>query len=137
SSAPVTYAAAQIRDVSRRAASALSGKHDDPERTQATAAVKEVFDIAARIAGLADADVVWVSDSEFRGRAVWVAPLNVSGLLRSEVFGETPTVLTSATLVLGGDFSSFAGSVGLSRSDEVADDVAPDELEPLSWRGLD
>lgn len=136
-SAPVTYAAAQIRDVSRRAASALSGKHDDPDRTQATAAVKEVFDVAARIAGLADADVVWVSDSEFRGRAVWVAPLNVSGLLRSEVFGETPTVLTSATLVLGGDFSSFAGSVGLSRSDEVAQDSDPDDLEPLSWCGLD
>ncbi|MCC2593124.1 ATP-dependent DNA helicase [Tessaracoccus sp. OS52] len=136
-SAPVTYAAAQIRDVSRRVVSALSGKHDDPERTQASAAVQEVFDISARIAALADADVVWVSDSDVRGRTVWVAPLNVAGLLREQVFGETPTICTSATLVLGGDFSAFAASVGLSRRDEVAETESDPEVSPLSWRGLD
>lgn len=136
-SAAVPTAAAQIRDVARKVVSALGGQHNEPERTQASAAVKEVFEVAGRIAAMADADVVWVSDSEFRGSAVWVAPLDVSGLLRSQVFGETTTIATSATLVLGGEFAPFARSIGLGRSDEVPESDTPVEDNPLAWRGID
>ena len=96
-SAPLPYAAAQLRDVARRVVSALGKSTDDPDRQQAAAAVREVFDVAERIAALDEADVVWVTHSDIMGRAAFVAPLNVSGLLRSQVFAETPTVLTSAT----------------------------------------
>nr|HMQ67212.1 ATP-dependent DNA helicase [Arachnia sp.] len=134
-SAPLPYAAAQLRDVARRVVSALGKSTDDPDRQQAAAAVREVFDVAERLAALDEADVVWVTHSDIMGRAAYVAPLNVSGLLRSQVFAETPTVLTSATLTLGGEFEPAAAAVGLSRADKVEGDAEP--RDEFSWRGLD
>lgn len=134
-SAPLPYAAAQLRDVARRVVSALGKSTDDPDRQQAAAAVREVFDVAERLAALDEADVVWVTHSDIMGRAAYVAPLNVSGLLRSQVFAETPTVLTSATLTLGGEFEPAAAAVGLGRADKVEGDAEP--RDEFSWRGLD
>ena len=134
-SAPLPYAAAQLRDVARRVVSALGKSTDDPDRQQAAAAVREVFDVAERIAALDEADVVWVTHSDIMGRAAYVAPLNVSGLLRSQVFAETPTVLTSATLTLGGEFEPAAAAVGLGKADRVDGEEEP--RDEFSWRGLD
>lgn len=136
-SAPLPYAAAQVRDLARRSISALGGSHNDNERTQASAAVKEIFDVAGRIAALADADVVWVSESEVRGRTAYVAPLNVAGLLRSEVFADKTAVCASATLNLGGNFDAFATSVGLHTSERVDDGQDAPEDDSLAWRALD
>lgn len=116
-SAGIVYAAATVRDISRKVASSLGSNKDDADRVQALGAVRDLFDIADRVASLSDADVVWVSESEFTGRAVHVAPLNVAGLLRNQIFAETPTVLTSATLSLGGNFDAVARSVGLEPSE--------------------
>lgn len=134
-SAPLTYAAAQLRDVARRVVSALGKVTDDAERTQAASAVREVFDIAERVAKLSEADVVWVTESEVFGRAAYVAPLNVAGLLRDQVFAETPTVLTSATLELGGSFEAAASSVGLAYGDRLGDGGEP--ADGFAWRGID
>ena len=60
----------------------------EPERRQAAAAVKEVFDIAERMAAMSEHDVVWVAERERDGRDVRVAPLSVAGLMRSRVFGQ-------------------------------------------------
>lgn len=135
-SAPLTYATAQIRDVTRRVITELNRVKDDPERTQAASAVKEIFDIAERIAALAEADVVWVSQSESRGRMAHVAPLSVAGLLRDQIFGEKPTICTSATLELGGDFAPFARGIGLRSEDRLEDPEAEAEDE-FAWRSLD
>lgn len=134
--APLPYAAAQIRDISRRVVSTLSQVKDDPERTQASSAVREVLDIAERIAAVAEADVVWISDSPGRGRMAHVAPLSVAGLLRNQVFGERPTVCTSATLELGGDFAAFARDVGLQVSDRLPD-LTSEPRSQFDWRSLD
>lgn len=134
-SAPLPYAAAQIRDVSRKVVSALGKATDDPERQQAASAVKEIFDVAERIAALAEADVVWVTSSDIMGRAAYVAPLNVAGLLRNQVFAETSTVLTSATLSLGGSFEPAAAAVGLRAADRIDQGAEPDDS--FAWRGLD
>ena len=104
-----------VRNAARTAVSTLTSGEDkgDTERRQAAAAVREVFDIAERMAGLAEHDVVWVADRERLGREVRVAPLTVAGLMRSAVFGSRTVVLTSATLKLGGEFTPLAASVGL------------------------
>jgi ATP-dependent DNA helicase DinG len=68
--------------------------------------------------------------------------------MRTRVFGERTTVLTSATLKLGGDFTPIAASVGLKEDERLnlvhpAQGPEPDgpvsesELEAVSWRGLD
>lgn len=154
-----------VRNAARAAFSALSGGDEkaDADKRQVAAAVKEIFDIAERLAALSDRDVVWVADRERFGREARVAPLSVAGLMRSQVFGERTTVLTSATLKLGGDFTGLAASVGLraaERDDVVATDSADPahlaeeagvtgsaavtgepidvvEDEPEPWRGLD
>jgi ATP-dependent DNA helicase DinG len=149
---PLVAACRQISAVTRRVITALAGGEDrgDPERRQAGAAVKEVFDIAERMAALAATDVVWVADSDRYGREARVAPLSVAGLLRDRVFGTRTAVLTSATLKLGGDFDGVASSLGLrpgdrltapARPEPAADDLgtAPDEgqTDAQPWRGLD
>ena len=114
-----------VRNAARAAFSALSGGDEkaDAEKRQTAAAVKEIFDIAERLAELSDHDVVWVADRERFGREARVAPLSVAALMRSQVFGERTTVLTSATLKLGGDFTGIAASVGLRAVER--DDTAP------------
>jgi ATP-dependent DNA helicase DinG len=93
------------------------------------------------MAALNDQDVIWVADRERSGREARVAPLSVAGLMRSRVFGEHTTVLTSATLKLGGDFGGVAGSVGLRDDERLREgDPVPelgegDEQQP--WRGID
>ncbi len=128
------------RDVARRVVTALGGD-DDAERKQAGAAAKEIFDVASDMAAMRDSDVLWVSERERFGRWLVLAPLDVAGLLRERVFSATPTVLTSATLKLGGDFTGVAASVGLRRSEQVIDGRLPagaeENEDALTWTGLD
>jgi len=49
-----------------------------------------------------------------------VAPLAVAGLLRERLFGTCTTVLTSATLTLGGTFDAMARLWGLPVSPSPA-----------------
>jgi ATP-dependent DNA helicase DinG len=62
-------------------------------------------------------DVVWLakSYSEDRRRppTLHVAPISVGGLLRASLFGTRTTILTSATLALGGSFEPLARQWGL------------------------
>ncbi|MDO5682849.1 MAG: ATP-dependent DNA helicase [Propionibacteriaceae bacterium] len=141
--APVVRAFQQVRDVSRKVVSALGGKEASNEERQAQAAVKEVFDVAERMAALNDVDVVYVAERERMGREARVAPLSVAGLMRERVLKQVTTVLTSATLRIGGDFESAAGAVGLRREErrdrpEMTEDASEsEEGDALTWRGID
>jgi ATP-dependent DNA helicase DinG len=139
-----------VRNAARALVSSLtSGEAQSPDRRQAAAAVKEIFDIAERMSALDNHDVVWVADRERFGREARVSPLSVAGLMRGSVFGEQTTVLTSATLKIGGDFTQTATSVGLKESErltsgELSTNLGPDEAssdqredEAVPWYGLD
>ncbi|WP_316668704.1 ATP-dependent DNA helicase [uncultured Propionibacterium sp.] len=141
-------AVGRVRDAARRAAGQLgrsgSGSQAEPERSAAAAAAREVFETAERMAAMTDADVVWISEREHSGRWLNVAPLSVAGLLRSAVLARATTVLTSATLALGGSFEAMAGRVGLRAAERLGEDERPDrgasEDDPgawLPWRGVD
>ncbi len=143
----MTQAFSTVRDVTRKAVSALAGAKGapqvDPEKSQATAGMKEVFDIAERMAKLHPMDVVWTSERERYGRWAHVAPLSVAHLMRDQVLAQHTTVLASATLKLGGDFTSIASQVGLRKADQVAiEDLASVDLDQIAegsqpWLGLD
>ena len=141
--AQVIQTCAVLRDLARVAVSQL-GRNDedsrepvDAERAQAQAAMREVFETAERMVGLAAADVVWVSESEKGYRSIHVAPLSVGGLLRENVFAQSTTILTSATLCIGGNFLAIARDVGLSPLEQIEGD-APEILETqMGWRGVD
>ncbi len=135
--APVVRAFEQLRDVTRKVVSAMGGKESDNEERQAQAAVKEVFDVAERMAALGDFDVVYVAERDRMGREVRVAPLSVAGLMREKVLNHVTTILTSATLRIGGDFEVAAGNVGLRREERRELPSPPAEDEELTWRGID
>ncbi|MEU4396289.1 ATP-dependent DNA helicase [Kribbella sp. NPDC023855] len=145
----VLEAAALVRDAARSVYSDLNKKSDDKDddpdgaKRQSKGAVKEIFDVAERVAALSDLDVVWLVDRDRFGRELRIAPLTVAGLLRELVLKDRTVILTSATLTLGGDFDAIARQVGLRPADklEPADEMpsvdTDSETAPLPWRGLD
>lgn len=126
--ASAIIAAKTTRKVLRDLVSALGnspGADVAPERIQVAGLADEILGVVTRISDLSVNDVVWVSDSERFGSSLNVAPLSVAGLIRENIFAQTATILTSATLTIGGDFNAIAGTIGLKVNDEMA------------WRGLD
>jgi ATP-dependent DNA helicase DinG len=129
-----------LRDVASAARSAIDSTSDAKAaaaRAEAAAALSEISDTASRILtsftpAIPDrTDVVWLEEEDNHGsqRAVLrVAPLSIADLLRTPVFSRSTTVLTSATLTIGGTFDAMAAAWGLTGSDAE---------EYPRWRGLD
>ncbi|MCX6400798.1 MAG: ATP-dependent DNA helicase [Propionibacteriales bacterium] len=146
-------ALALVRDAARACVSAFpkadSGSEPDPAFTQAKGMVQEVFATAERMAAGSEADVLWRTEGTDRiPPTLCVAPLQVWGPMRDKLLADNTVVLTSATLMLGGDFDSVATSVGLKpseRSDPLRSSSSsrgtseriemPQDAQP--WRGLD
>ncbi|WP_407686066.1 ATP-dependent DNA helicase [Mycobacterium sp. HUMS_1102779] len=133
-----------LRDAASAARSAIDATgpvRADPRaasaRAEAVATLGEISDTASRIlVSFAPAipdrtDVVWLEHEDNRGSprpVLRVAPLSVSGLLRDRVFSRSTTVLTSATLTVGGSFDAMAAAWGLTGSEPGGDPT---------WRALD
>jgi ATP-dependent DNA helicase DinG len=137
-----------LRDAASKARSAIDTAPSDPKaasaRSEAVTALSDLADTATRmlasfVPAIADrTDVVWldhedgaharsIKDKGGSIRAVMrVAPLSVSGLLRGRLFERSTTVLTSATLTIGGAFDAMASAWGLTGGEKEA-----------KWRGLD
>ncbi|BBX23382.1 putative ATP-dependent helicase DinG [Mycolicibacter terrae] len=131
-----------LRDAAGAVRSAIDTAPSDPKaaaaRKEAVAALSEISDTAARILTSFEpaiperTDVVWLSHEDNRGSVrpvLRVAPLSVAGLLRERLFARATTVLTSATLTVGGTFDAMAGAWGLTGG-------SPDPSD-ARWRGLD
>ena len=122
-----TYLTA-LRDAAGAARSGIDPAPADPKaaaaRTEAIASLTDIADAAARALdsfgpALPDrTDVVWLDHEEQRGSGprpvLRVAPLSVAALLRSRLFDTSTTVLTSATLTIGGSFDAMAQAWGLA-----------------------
>lgn len=136
-----TYLTA-LRDAAAAARAAIDPAPSDPKaaaaRNEAIAALSDIHDTAARMlasfepAPVERTDVVWLDHENVPGRGpapasvrpvLRIAPLTVSNLLAERIFGATTTILTSATLTVGGSFAAMAGAWGLT--------------EDTAWRGLD
>ncbi|MFO7163273.1 MAG: ATP-dependent DNA helicase [Mycolicibacterium hassiacum] len=143
-------ALAALRDAARRVRSAIDLSPSDPKaaaaRAEAVTALSDVGETAARMLDsfgppIADrTDVVWLERETIRGaeRAVLrVAPLTVAGLLRSRLFERSTTVLTSATLTVGGSFDAMAGAWGLTSGPENPADSDNPKKPQIRWRGID
>ncbi|MGB2811450.1 MAG: ATP-dependent DNA helicase [Mycobacterium sp.] len=134
-----TYLTA-LRDAAAAARSGIDPGPADPKaaaaRTEAIAALSDIADTAARALdsfgpAIPDrTDVVWLDHEEQRGSGATgprpvlrVAPLSVAALLRGRLFDTATTVLTSATLTVGGTFDAMASAWGLA--------------DGPKWQGLD
>jgi ATP-dependent DNA helicase DinG len=116
-----------VRDAARACLSAYPKEGDagrggdaDAGRTQARGAVQEVFATTERMAARSEADVLWLTEGGDRlPPRLCVAPLEVWGPMRDKLLGDKTVVMTSATLMLGGDFDALATSVGLRPAERV------------------
>ncbi|KUH97114.1 ATP-dependent helicase [Mycolicibacterium acapulense] len=131
-----TYLTA-VRDAAYRARSTIDTAPSDPAaasaRTEAVTALTDIGDTASRVLdsflpAIPDrTDVVWIEREDTRATVrtiLRVAPLSVSGLLRTRLFENTTTVLTSATLTIGGTFDAMASAWGLTGGE-------------TEWKGID
>ena len=113
----VTSTLASIADRGEMMVAQMTGKAIKPATETAREIMEEANTFntktAERMTKLSEHDVVWLSEHERFGRELHVAPLSVAGLMREQVLAEHTTILTSATLTLGGSFESMASSVGL------------------------
>ena len=138
-----------VRDASGAVRAAIDSAPADPQvaaaRKEAVAALGEIADTAGRILSSFEpavpqrTEVVWLSHEDNRGtmRAVLrVAPLSVSGLLRDRLFAAATTVLTSATLTVGGSFDAMAADWGLAAESGGETAVAKPRAKNR-WRALD
>ncbi|SDJ29367.1 ATP-dependent DNA helicase DinG [Actinokineospora alba] len=154
---PMRVTITAIRDAAHHCISSLGperGADADvvAARKLAMSVLEEVHDNAVRVLEAFDTDdanrrdVVWITgdygSNTPRPPTLKVAPLGVAGLLREKLFGENTTILTSATLTLGGSFDALARQWGLpgqsagEKVDGMASDkeVAPDSIR---WTGID
>lgn len=125
---------------------ALRTSDDDAERLGAGRAalsgLEEIHDTAGRFLETFEADiasrhdVVWLDrpsgDDSRRPPTLRVAPLGVGGLLRERLFARRTTVLTSATLTLGGSFDPLARQWGLPPLSAAAGPDTPPVGEPAA-----
>jgi ATP-dependent DNA helicase DinG len=164
-----TGALTVVRDAAGMCRQALGGeRREDPEgatgRKLALALLDEVSETVVRVLRAfeepdpaARYDVVWLAEQGpdgARHKVLRAAPLSVGGLLRERLFGPRTTVLTSATLALGGSFDALARQWGLPPEKSVTarpeggiesagGDPAPDSADPVRdpdaprWKGLD
>nr|WP_323055613.1 ATP-dependent DNA helicase [Mycobacterium pinniadriaticum] len=131
-----------LRDAATAARGDIDPSPRDPKaaaaRNEAIAALTDIGDTAARVLdsfvpAIPDrTEVVWLDHEDIKGGATGgstqrpvlrVAPLSVAGLLRTRLFDSATTVLTSATLTVGGSFDAMAGAWGLG--------------DGPTWKGLD
>jgi len=125
-------ALALVRDAARALSSALprasagTASGEDAGLTQVRGWVQEIFATAERMAAASDRDVLWVAERTGRDNQLCVAPLDVAGPMRERLLAEKTAVFTSATLMLGGDFTPVAASFGLAAEDRGT-----------AWEGID
>ncbi len=146
-----------VRDAARACLSAYpksdTSSEPDAGMTQARGSVQEVFATAERMASFSDADVLWLAEgTERMPPHLCVAPLQVWGPMRDKLLADKTVVMTSATLLIGGDFNVMATNVGLKPSERTDSPVvevrraqrgaskppgeaADDDAQP--WVGLD
>ena len=144
-------ALARVRDTARTCLSAYpkqqpgggggasGGTEVDPGLQQSRGMVQDVFDTAERMAAGSQADVLWMNEGTERvPPRLSVAPLQVWGPMRDELLSDKSVVLTSATLMLGGDFGPVAGSLGLKPGERTEPGAGAERTEDvLPWVGLD
>ncbi|MBA9004324.1 ATP-dependent DNA helicase [Thermomonospora cellulosilytica] len=144
---------AVLRDAAHTCLTALGGDRKDDNdpagmaaRKAARSALEELHDTAVRVLEsfepeiAARHDVVWL-DKPYAGQTgngpqrpptLHVAPIGVGGLLREALFQTRTTILTSATLTLGGSFEPLARQWGLPPLNAATDRDAKAAAEGLA-----
>ncbi len=106
----------KIKEGADAVLSAINADNDivDPEliaeRGRVKGAVNEVKVTAQKLLRMSEGYVLWYEPTF---STLYLAPLEVSSVLRENLFTQTPVIATSATLTLGKSFDPIAKSLGI------------------------
>ena len=102
------------------------------ERARVKGAVNEVKATAQKLLKNSDGSVLWF---EPNFSTLYLAPLDVSSVLRENLFTQTPVIATSATLSVGKSFDAIARNLGISG--EFEDEEDSPGIDPSNVQMLD
>jgi len=102
------------------------------ERARVKGAVNEVKATAQKLLKNSDGSVLWF---EPNFSTLYLAPLDVSSVLRENLFTQTPVIATSATLSVGKSFDAIARNLGISG--EFEDEEDSSGIDPSNVQMLD
>lgn len=104
------------------------------ERARVKGAVNEIVTTCGKLLKPSTNQVLWYEPTF---STLYLAPLSVSEVLRTNLLTKTPVIATSATLTVGNSFDAMAKSIGFITSEDLAADIAKDEIDPANVQMLD
>jgi ATP-dependent DNA helicase DinG len=96
------------------------------ERARVKGATQEVLTTATKLLKPGNGQVMWFEPTF---STLYLAPLQVSSVLRENLLTQTPVIATSATLSVGKSFDSIAASIGFVVNKNSSEDEEPEEFE--------
>ncbi len=130
----------KIRESATAVAQTLSSDEEilDPdalaERARVKGAVQEIATIAGKLLKMGDTHVLWYEPTF---STLYLAPLSVSHVLRSNLLTQTPVIATSATLTVGNGFDAMAKSIGFIVGEDGEQDIKDGEIDPANLQTMD
>jgi ATP-dependent DNA helicase DinG len=134
----------KIKETSNAVVALINADSDvvDPdslaERARVKGATNEVLQTATKMLKPSGHQVMWFDPTY---STMYLAPLSVSQVLRTNLLTETPVIATSATLSVGKSFDSIAKSIGFvvggSEDEDSEDEFEAGEIDPANVQMLD
>ena len=104
------------------------------ERARVKGATAEVQQTAAKMLKPGATQVMWFEPTF---STLYLAPLEVSAVLRKNLLNDTPVIATSATLTIGKSFDAIAKSIGFVVDQNEESEVEKGEVDPANVQMLD
>ena len=104
------------------------------ERARVKGAVNEISTTCGKLLKQSNNQVLWYEPTF---STLYLAPLSVSEVLRTNLLTKTPVIATSATLTVGNSFDAMAKSIGFLVGNDPDAEVAKDEIDPGNVQMLD
>lgn len=103
------------------------------ERARVKGAINEIKTTSTKLLKTGEGSVLWI---EPNFATLYLAPLEVSSVLKENLFTKTPVVATSATLTVGNSFNAIAKNLGISANSESEEEVNSN-IDPTNVQTMD
>ncbi len=130
----------KIRETATAVAQTLTSDEEilDPdalaERARVKGAVQEIATIAGKLLKMGDTHVLWYEPTF---STLYLAPLSVSHVLRSNLLTQSPVIATSATLTVGSGFDAMAKSIGFIVGEDGDQEIKDGDIDPANLQTMD
>ena len=106
------------------------------QRGRVKGATNEILEITTKMLKQGSHQVMWFEPAF---STLYLAPLEVSDVLRRNLLTETPVIATSATLTIGKSFDAIAKSIGFVVGQDIAEDSEESKgaIDPANVQMLD